>query len=370
MKNERQILIVFLSLILSSCGLIDKFKTPDTPTESTADAKENVPSDDLFSEAALKDSNTTATNNDNPTNLPATESILEPNNNQDELAALQNEFTGSAPNETAVSEVKETAPAIKESAPQIEPELPKVQEKPMMVRDEAPVINTENEDAKITNAGTGEYKEYRVKKGETLMQIAFKLYGDISRWKDLRKLNGDKLSSNSSLKANLSLKYEEPETPFVWNPVGTPYMIQQGETLGIISNNVYQTPKKWKAIWENNKPLIKNPNIIFAGFTIYYKNDGMANYVQPKKMQPKIVSQPSTTNSAEEIKIENALTEIEKLNSNTEEVNYIRSAPQREPASTEESSDIKIPDTKIDSTSTAGSDGEDPVPALDESLEE
>lgn len=370
MKKERQILIVFLSLILSSCGLIDKFKTADTPTESTADAKENVPSDDLFSEAALKDNNTTVAKNDNPTNLPNNESILEPSNNQDELAALQNEFTGSAPNETAVSEVKETAPTINENAPALEPELPKVKEKPMMVRDEAPVINTENEEAKISHAGTGEYKEYKVKKGETLMQIAFKLYGDISRWKDLRKLNGDKLSSNSSLKANLTLKYEEPETPFVWNPVGTPYMIQQGETLGIISNNVYQTPKKWKAIWENNKPLIKNPNIIFAGFTIYYKNDGMANYVQPKKLQPKNVATVSTIKNTEEIKIENALTEIEKLNSSTEEVNYIRSAPQREPASTEEGDDIKIPDTKIDSTSTGSGESDDPIPALDESLEE
>lgn len=364
MKKERQILIVFLSIVLSSCGLIDKFKTPDTPTESTVDTKENIPSDDLFSEAALSETNTNVASNYNPTNLPATESILEPNNNQDELAALQNEFTGSAPNETAVSEVKT------EEMPKLEPELPKVQEKPMMVRDEAPVINTENEEAKISNAGTGEYKEYKVKKGETLMQIAFKLYGDISRWKDLKKLNGDKLSSNSSLKANLSLKYEEPETPFVWNPSGTPYMIQQGETLGIISNNVYQTPKKWKTIWENNKPLIKNPNIIYAGFTIYYKNDGMANYVQPKVMQPKVVTKTLTSTTTEEIKIENALTEIERLNSNSEEVNYIRSAPQRGPASTEESSDIKIPDTKIDSITTDNSESEEPIPALDESLEE
>ena len=50
---------------------------------------------------------------------------------------------------------------------------------------------------------------------------------------------------------------------------GNPYLIKSGDTLGKISNTTYGTIKYWKNIWNNNKPLIKDPNKIFAGFTIY-----------------------------------------------------------------------------------------------------
>jgi hypothetical protein len=113
-------------------------------------------------------------------------------------------------------------------------------------------------------------------------------------------------------------------------------MIKNGETLGTISNSVYQTPKKWKAIWENNKPLIRNPNVIFAGFTLYYKGAAMANYVQPKAHQKKIVAKKVETNEgskiAEEIKVEQAISNLEKVESQEGDVDLtkeIQSAPIR-----------------------------------------
>ena len=54
-------------------------------------------------------------------------------------------------------------------------------------------------------------------------------------------------------------------------PNGTPYMVKTGDTLQIISMDKYGTTRKWKSIYENNRPLIRNPNLIFAGFTIYYQ---------------------------------------------------------------------------------------------------
>jgi nucleoid-associated protein YgaU len=66
------------------------------------------------------------------------------------------------------------------------------------------------------------------------------------------------------------LKYDAPAQEFVWNPEGNPYLIKNGDTLGGISGQVYNNRNKWRSIWDNNKPLIKNPNKIFAGFTIYY----------------------------------------------------------------------------------------------------
>lgn len=111
---------------------------------------------------------------------------------------------------------------------------------------------------------TGEEAVYTVQKNETLMIIAFKIYGDYGKWKELSSLNGI-----SSIKEGMQIKYNKPASEFVWAPAGNPHLIKNGETLGTISNDTYGTKKHWKDIWTNNKPLIKDPNKIFAGFTIF-----------------------------------------------------------------------------------------------------
>jgi len=114
--------------------------------------------------------------------------------------------------------------------------------------------------------GTG---SYTVLKGETLMIVAFKIYGDYERWREIANQNRSALNSSYTLTEGMVLSYIEPDQKFEWNPSGNPYLIKTGDTLGLISNTTYGTQKYWKNIWDNNKPLIKNPNRIFAGFTIY-----------------------------------------------------------------------------------------------------
>lgn len=125
----------------------------------------------------------------------------------------------------------------------------------------------------VTNE-PGTVKTYTVQKNETLMLIAFKLYGDYERWKELASQNRETLKGNTNVREGVSLKYMAPAEEFVWNPQGLPYLIRTGDTLGGISKTVYTTTKKWKLIWENNRPLIKDPNKIFAGFTIHYLENG------------------------------------------------------------------------------------------------
>jgi nucleoid-associated protein YgaU len=120
----------------------------------------------------------------------------------------------------------------------------------------------------------GTEKQYIVKKNETLMLVAFKLFGDYERWKELANANRDVLRGSTSLSQGMTLRYTAPAQEFVWNPQGLPYLIRMGDTLGGISKTVYTTEKKWKLIWNNNRPLIKDPNKIFAGFTIYYLENG------------------------------------------------------------------------------------------------
>jgi nucleoid-associated protein YgaU len=278
-KNRSMLKVLFLSLVLSSCGLIEKFKTPEEPTDSkeadtgalnteTVVSAEADATDDLFSKTLEETSQTTNTATDAPNNVATNE----------ELKSLESEIPSAAANNTAV---KESTIAVTPT----QTDSTVKQEAPVLVEEALPEIKAEVEPAIMNPAG--EIKTYRVKKGETLMQIAFALYGDISKWKELKSMNSDKVNSNKGLKANIELKYKAPSKAFVWNPNGKAYLIKNGETLGTISNAVYSTPKKWKAIWENNKPLIKNPNIIYAGFTLYYTNGGMANYVQPKAEQPR-----------------------------------------------------------------------------------
>lgn len=267
MKNKTMLKILFLSLVLSSCGLIERFKTPEQPTDSNSGSSEEMAAsssstsadatDDLFSKTMEE---TSTANTDAPGNIT----------NNDDLKSLEDEFSS-----TGSSETKEAPIALTPD---------RSQEAPVLVEESIPEISTQPEVPTYSEAG--EIKTYKVKRGETLMQIAFKLYGDISKWKELKNMNAG-IGNNTALRANTELKYRAPASPFVWNPAGSPYLIKNGETLGTISNTVYATPKKWKAIWENNKPLIKNPNVIYAGFTLYYTNGGMANYVQPKSAQPK-----------------------------------------------------------------------------------
>ncbi len=138
--------------------------------------------------------------------------------------------------------------------------------------DAAPVVSTEAKPAKTVALGDGE-AEYTVQKNETLMMIAFKLYGDYGMWRELANRNTSQLKGKS-VRAGMRLTYRVPAVAFEWNPQGNPYLIRTGDTLGGISGSVYGTTKKWKSIWENNRPLIKDPNRIFAGFTIYWLEQG------------------------------------------------------------------------------------------------
>jgi nucleoid-associated protein YgaU len=177
--KKRQLgLILTLSILLSSCGLIDKFKSSEDSTDSIAESSKveetATPGDDLFTNLESTESKVDA-----PTNITA-----ENTGTDAELKELQNEFNTTAPTDSSVAEVKTTEAT------------------PIKVKEEAPVVDHSliNESENMAQT-TGAIKNYKVKNGETLMQIAFRLYGDISKWKDLKELNGDKLSSSSRLKA-------------------------------------------------------------------------------------------------------------------------------------------------------------------------
>lgn len=114
-----------------------------------------------------------------------------------------------------------------------------------------------------------EFVYYTVQDNETLMLIAFELYSDFKAWRQIYKDNKNLLKGSDNIKTNMKLKLRTPLRPREY-PRGLPYLIKPRDTLGKISNKIYGEKKFWKAIFNNNKDQIRNPDLIFAGFTLFY----------------------------------------------------------------------------------------------------
>lgn len=118
---------------------------------------------------------------------------------------------------------------------------------------------------------SGNMGSYTVEAGDTLMLVAFKVYGDYRKWREIARMNPS--VNGERLTAGTVLSYDMPMQRFEWSPKGMPYLVKRGDTLGTISSDKYGTTKRWREIYENNQPMIRDPNLIFAGFTLYYQTD-------------------------------------------------------------------------------------------------
>jgi len=166
------------------------------------------------------------------------------------------EVTMAAPEEPAFSEFKQPDQKVEDFLAEA-PVAEKIKEAPVRI----------NIEPASSFSADGPMEKYKVQKGETLMMIAFKIYGDYYKWKDIKGWNKDV----KKMEEGTELNYVVPDQKFGWSPSGLPYLVRTGDTLGTVSMDKYGTTKKWRSIYENNHPLIKNPNLIFAGFTIYYQ---------------------------------------------------------------------------------------------------
>jgi nucleoid-associated protein YgaU len=128
---------------------------------------------------------------------------------------------------------------------------------------------------------SGEMSSYKVKRGDTLMKIAFQKYGDLYRWKEILDANPGKMTSANDLAPGQVLNLPGSDGVTI-EQNGERYLIKKGDTLGLISNDVYGTKAKWKKLWENNRQLIKNPNKIYAGFNLYYVPEARLTTDQPE----------------------------------------------------------------------------------------
>jgi len=112
-------------------------------------------------------------------------------------------------------------------------------------------------------------QSYSVKKGDTLMLVAFKLYGNYERWREIAQMNQEVLKGSTFLESDTNLKYNYSNTELIKTD-GLPYLVKNEDTLGLISKKVYGVHRWWDVVWYNNREHIKNPNHIYAGFVLFY----------------------------------------------------------------------------------------------------
>lgn len=136
-----------------------------------------------------------------------------------------------------------------------------------LINDASRDAEKENQESIDTNM---ELVNYTVKGNKTLMLISYELYGDPSRWKEIFTLNMDILIDTKELSNGQILTVRKPGQRFQVSP-GDPYLIKYGDSLSLISKKVYGDWKEWDKIYQNNQQMIKNPNLIFYGFVLYYE---------------------------------------------------------------------------------------------------
>jgi nucleoid-associated protein YgaU len=174
---------------------------------------------------------------------------------------------GSTPEDTLLAD---EAKPTEETAATTEAEQPAADPFKDLQATAAPSDGASNLSTIESGSGGGEQKSYTVKSGDTLMKIAFTIYGDVDRWKDIQSWNAAKIKHANKLSAGMSLSYEAPSAPFNVQELGHTYLIKKGDTLAIIADEVYGRKMKFKKLQKFNSHLVKNPNKIFAGFTLYY----------------------------------------------------------------------------------------------------
>lgn len=132
----------------------------------------------------------------------------------------------------------------------------------------APVAKEEHSAPSAPATGGGS-ELYEVRGGDTLMKIAFMVYGDVYQWRRILEANSDRISDPARLVKGTQLKVDNAANDSYYNGFEK-YLIKSGDTLGVISGDIYGSKSKWKDLWKMNDGLVKDPNRIYAGFFLRY----------------------------------------------------------------------------------------------------
>ena len=105
---------------------------------------------------------------------------------------------------------------------------------------------------------------HKVAKDESLWQISLKYYNDGYKWVEIAKINNltnpDLIEEGQAL-AIPELELKEAPTSILTSE----YLVVKGDNLWKIAVRAYADGYQWVKIWEANKTIIANPDLIEVG---------------------------------------------------------------------------------------------------------
>lgn len=113
---------------------------------------------------------------------------------------------------------------------------------------------------------------YTVRYGDTMGSIALNYYGSAALHTNLYRANaaafaktGGRLNTGMTLILPAQLGSATRLAERELGEGETAYAVKAGDSLSLIAKNQYGDATQWKAIYEANKDVIKNPNVIYVG---------------------------------------------------------------------------------------------------------
>ncbi|MBF0441082.1 MAG: LysM peptidoglycan-binding domain-containing protein [Oligoflexales bacterium] len=122
----------------------------------------------------------------------------------------------------------------------------------------------------------GSKMSYIVQKGDNLATIAKKIYGDMSKWKEIANFTG--ITNPKLIYPGDVVYYQLTEQTMAFatsyeSVTRSEVVVKQGDTLSTIAKRVLGSSQNWKIIWRQNDN-IDNPDSLTAGTVIYYVASG------------------------------------------------------------------------------------------------
>ena len=128
---------------------------------------------------------------------------------------------------------------------------------------------------KATSEPTSESLSYLVAPGDTLSEIAERIYGSVREWRTVAQANGLEAPHRIYPGDVLSIPTFGAAAAFAQaynNAPETTVTVQRGDTLFSISQRLLGDGSAWKYIWKINEADIPNPDRLTPGQTIRFRD--------------------------------------------------------------------------------------------------
>ena len=126
---------------------------------------------------------------------------------------------------------------------------------------EEPVPEKKPEETKPEEIKPQAPKTHVVAAGESLSVISQNYYNDPMKWDAIYQANRDKIADPDVIHPGQELIIPE----ITANTDKKLHVVRSGESLSLIAKKYYGDPMKWNVIYEANKSKIADPDVIHPG---------------------------------------------------------------------------------------------------------